>query len=227
MNVDGEQKAVGVGDDVPLSPVDALASVEASRASGLGRWRTLAVNDGCRRPRLAAKSATRPPNQRGDDSLPPTGIAPSVEVTLDRRAWRKIPWQSAPLAAGGQDVENRLNHPTQIGRTWPVQPPPPRKPARDQIPLRIRHIACIAESVASILRTSDFSPRHRALPRIFANPKESQPAQITHSFFGQALRSELSANRLPPLARSRAHAAKAARAFLGRPPACPSPCPAA
>jgi hypothetical protein len=39
-----------------------------------------------------------------------------------------------------------------------------------------------------ILGTSDFSPRHGALPRIFANPKESQPAEITHCFFSQALR---------------------------------------
>jgi hypothetical protein len=39
-----------------------------------------------------------------------------------------------------------------------------------------------------ILGASDFGPRHRALPRIFANPKESQPTEITHSFFGQALR---------------------------------------
>jgi hypothetical protein len=39
-----------------------------------------------------------------------------------------------------------------------------------------------------ILGTSDFSPWHGVLPRIFANPKESQPAEITHCFFGQALR---------------------------------------
>jgi carboxymethylenebutenolidase len=39
-----------------------------------------------------------------------------------------------------------------------------------------------------ILSTSDFGPRHVALPRIFANPKESQPAEITHCFFGHTLR---------------------------------------
>jgi hypothetical protein len=39
-----------------------------------------------------------------------------------------------------------------------------------------------------ILDASDFGPRHRALPRIFANPKESQLTGITHFFFGQALR---------------------------------------
>jgi hypothetical protein len=33
------------------------------------------------------------------------------------------------------------------------------------------------------MSTSDFSPSHRALPRIFANPKESQPAEITQLLF--------------------------------------------
>ncbi|MET4804820.1 hypothetical protein ABIA96_007431, partial [Bradyrhizobium sp. LB11.1] len=63
-----------------------------------------------------------------------------------------------------------------------------RHQSGDQRPLRIGQIACITQSAALILDTSDFGPRHRVLPRIFANPKESQLAEITHSFFGQALR---------------------------------------
>ena len=41
--------------------------------------------------------------------------------------------------------------------------------------------------VASIMSASDFGPGHRAIPRIFANPKESQLAEITHPFFSQPL----------------------------------------
>jgi hypothetical protein len=33
------------------------------------------------------------------------------------------------------------------------------------------------------MSASDFSPGHRALPRIFANPKESQLAEITQLLF--------------------------------------------
>jgi len=40
------------------------------------------------------------------------------------------------------------------------------------------------------VRSSDFGPGHRDLPRIFANPMESQPPEITHLFFGQALRQQ-------------------------------------
>ena len=50
-------------------------------------------------------------------------------------------------------------------------------------PFRIRRIAFIPQALASIMSTSDFSPDHRALPRIFANPKESQPAEITQLLF--------------------------------------------
>src|ERR1700686_4778996 len=50
-------------------------------------------------------------------------------------------------------------------------------------PLRIRRIAFIPQALASIMSTSDFSPGHRALPRIFANPKESQPTEITQLLF--------------------------------------------
>src|ERR1700760_2038259 len=46
MDVDGKQKAVGVGDDVPFAPVDALPGVEASGTASLGRRCTLTVDDG-------------------------------------------------------------------------------------------------------------------------------------------------------------------------------------
>src|ERR1044072_5114041 len=67
-----------------------------------------------------------------------------------------------------------------------------RQQTSDQRPLRIGEVACIAQAIASIVRASGFGPWHRALHRIFANPTESQPAEITHcffGFFGQALRS--------------------------------------
>jgi hypothetical protein len=39
MNVHGEQEAIGVGDDVPFTPVNTLACVIAARTAGLGRRR--------------------------------------------------------------------------------------------------------------------------------------------------------------------------------------------
>src|SRR5277367_2613587 len=50
-------------------------------------------------------------------------------------------------------------------------------------PLRIGRVAFIPQAIAPIMSTSDFSPDHRALPRIFANPTESQLPEITQLLF--------------------------------------------
>src|SRR6202034_2205523 len=47
---------------------------------------------------------------------------------------------------------------------------------------------CIAAATTPILLTGGFSPNHCDLHRIFANPTESQRAEITPPIFGQALR---------------------------------------
>ena len=49
MNVHGEQKAIGIGDDVALAPMDAFTGVKPARPAGFGGRRTLAVDDGRRR----------------------------------------------------------------------------------------------------------------------------------------------------------------------------------
>src|SRR5579872_1640379 len=90
--------------------------------------------------------------------------------------------------SGGQNVEDRLNDLPQINLPWSPEPPSSRHLPGNQRPLRICQIACVTQSTTLILPTSDFGPRHRVLPRIFANPKESQSTKITHCFFGQALR---------------------------------------
>src|SRR5947209_8015012 len=101
MNVNGQQQAVGVGDDMTLAPVDAFAGIKPARPAGLRRRSTLAVNDAGCRSRLASEFAPRSPNQSAHDPLPEAGIAPSIEVALDRRVWREFARQGAPLAAGG------------------------------------------------------------------------------------------------------------------------------
>ena len=59
MNVNGQQQTIGISDDVPLAPMDALAGIKAACASGLGRRSTLAVDDGGSRLGLAPEQACR------------------------------------------------------------------------------------------------------------------------------------------------------------------------
>src|SRR5450631_2779842 len=203
MDIDGEQKAIGVGDDMPLTPVNTFARVVASRPPGVSRRRALAVNDGCGRCRLAPKLAAGLTDQSFDHFLPSPGITPRIKIALNRRTRWKFLRQRSPLTTCRQKIEDRLHHLAQVDFPRATQMPSRRHPAGDKSPLRIRQIACIAQSTAPILLTSGFSPWHGALPRIFANPKESRPTEITHCFFGQALRSALLARvskdgRKPP-----------------------------
>src|SRR5579872_142643 len=188
MDVDGKQETISIGDDVPLASVNPFAGIETARAAGLCRRSTLAVDDGRRWCRLATEFSPGLPDQSPDDPLPSASVAPSVKISLDRRIWWELAWQCPPLAAGGQNVEDRLNDLPQINLPWSPEPPSSRHLPGNQRPLRICQIACVTQSTTLILPTSDFGPRHRVLPRIFANPKESQSTKITHCFFGQALR---------------------------------------
>jgi hypothetical protein len=188
MDVQGQQQAIGIGDDVPFSPVDAFARIEAARAASLRRRSTLAVDDGGSRLRPAAEFSSGLSDQNSDDPVPSASVAPSVKIALNCRIGWKLAWQSPPLAASGQNVEDRLHDLPQIDLPWSPEPPSRRHFPSNQCPFRICQIACVTQSTALILDTSDFGPWHGALPRIFANPKESQPTEITHCFFGQALR---------------------------------------
>jgi hypothetical protein len=126
MNVDGEQKAIGVGDDMPLAPVDTFAGIVASGAAGLGRRCALTVEDRCRRLGL------RPSFRRACRTS-------AVTIFCHR--------QGTPLAARGQNVKNRLQNRAQIHFPRPAQSASRRKSARDQRPFRISHVACAVHCV--------------------------------------------------------------------------------
>jgi len=52
MDVDGQQEPVGIGDNVPLAPMEALAGIKSTWPASLRRRGCLAVDDGGRRLRL-------------------------------------------------------------------------------------------------------------------------------------------------------------------------------
>src|SRR3974390_22017 len=90
MDVNGQQQAIGIGDDVPLAPVDAFAGIEAARAASMGRCSALAVDDRSRRGRSTSKFLPRSADQSSDDPVPPARIAPGIKIALDRRVGREL-----------------------------------------------------------------------------------------------------------------------------------------
>jgi hypothetical protein len=63
------------------------------------------------------------------DPLEQTGVAPSVEMTLDRAVRRKTVRERSPLAAGSQQEENGLQQQSQPPLRWPSRLRIPTKPA--------------------------------------------------------------------------------------------------
>src|SRR5215813_15590632 len=102
MDLGSEHKALRVGDDVALAPLDALAGVDPARAAAFGCRYALAVDDAGGRHRIAPSLPTRLGDQRQTDPLPGAIVAPAVKVSLHCRVRRKLSWQGAPRAAGPQ-----------------------------------------------------------------------------------------------------------------------------
>src|SRR6202043_2805660 len=188
MNMNPEKQAISIGHNMPLAAVDALSRVIAARPASLRSWCTLAVDHGGCRSWRASQLFSCPPDKDTDDPLPPSRISPRIKIALHCRIRRELLRQRPPLAARRQNIENRLHNTTQIGPARPTAPVCSRQKALDQPPPRIGHTACITQFVPPILLPSDFSPGHRDLLRIFANPMESHLTEITHPFFSQILR---------------------------------------
>jgi hypothetical protein len=67
VNMNCEQEAISIGDDMPFAPVDTFARVKTSRSAGLRRRSTLTVDDRCSWLRLTSELPSRLPNQSFDD----------------------------------------------------------------------------------------------------------------------------------------------------------------
>jgi hypothetical protein len=62
MDMSGQKKTIGIGDDVPLAPMEALAWIEATGPAGLRCRSGLAVDDGSCWLWLKAQFLSRPPH---------------------------------------------------------------------------------------------------------------------------------------------------------------------
>src|ERR1700761_7541878 len=80
MDVNGQQEPVGIGNDVTFAPMHPFARIKAAWAAGLCCRSTLAVDDGCRRCRLAAELAPRLSDKSPDDPVPTASVAPSINI---------------------------------------------------------------------------------------------------------------------------------------------------
>jgi hypothetical protein len=174
-----------------LASLDAFAGVNPARAAAFGRRHALAVDNAGTGREGSALDLAGPGHQPRIDPLPGAVVAPAVEIALHRRARRKLTRQGAPLTAGPQQVEDRVDNRAQVALARPPQPARGRQQRRNLRPLAKPGIACIAQLVTPIILPSGFSP-HVVPPSLSANNTESQLTEITQLIFGQPLRMTVS-----------------------------------
>ncbi len=78
VDLEGEQRALRIGDDVALAPLDPLSRIEAARAAAFRGFHTLAGDDAGEGDRPAAASFALAADQGAIDPVP-GAVAPAVE----------------------------------------------------------------------------------------------------------------------------------------------------
>src|SRR6516162_1074502 len=92
-----------------LASLHLLTRIKSAWTATFCRFHALAVNDTSRGRGLAPCRSARALDQDSIDLAPNIAVAPIVKVMLNRCEWRKVLRQSTPLAAGRQDVEDRIH----------------------------------------------------------------------------------------------------------------------
>ncbi len=182
MNLQSDQVARSVGDDVALAPFDLLADIVAARAATFRGFHRLTVDHVGRRAGLAARPFTRKHHQRVVDLEPGDVLGLGTEVAAQRRGRRKILVKRSPRIAAGCQMLDRVDHLTQIGRSWPAKPLGFGKERIHERLFAIGHVACVAQPISSMLRTGDLSLGHRKLHRIVADRRNPSPLGSLNSF---------------------------------------------
>ena len=188
---EADQQPAGVGHDVALAAIDLFAGVEAPDTAAFGGLNGLAVDDAGGRACLPTLLLPRRHDEGIVNGPKHTHVAPGVEIVLHRGEGWKVLREHAPLAPRRSHVEDRIHHLAQVCHARSPDRLRSRQQRGYQRPFLVAQVTCVASAPTGIVATGDISPRHRALHRIFANPTESQPTDITQFFLGQALNAVL------------------------------------
>ena len=168
-----------------LASFHALGRIKAARTAAFRGLHALAVNDTGRWRELTSHRRTAASHQDAIDATPGAIIAPTIKVTLNSRARRKVLRQCSPLTPRRQNVQDCVHHRSQVGLARPSQQSCRRQQRFHQCPLRIRHATCVVQAIASILCPGGFSPSHRDLHQIPQIRRNHKGLKSLNSFFAR------------------------------------------
>ena len=92
------------------------------------------------------------------NAVPGPKLHELLEIAIDRRVRREILGQHAPLAAGPEQVQQRVHHLAHVGRAWTSSSPRRRHQRSKNSPLRIGQIACVPFARTAMLRACRIRP---------------------------------------------------------------------
>src|SRR6266446_5050942 len=183
MNLKADEVSLRIRHDVPFAALNLLSRVIAARPAALGCLDRLAIDDTSTRARLATERLARRHDQRVADARPDAVSRPPVEIPLNSRVGRKFLGDLPPLAARRSHVQDGIHHRPKFHNPGPPNRQGSRQKWFDQRPFSVRHIACVAQSLPTILTAGDLSPGHCGLHRLCGTTTESQPIEITQPLF--------------------------------------------
>ena len=105
--------------DVALAPLHEFVSIEATNATASCGLHRLLVHDNHRGTRRPAGLSVCLLIDGSFQAGPYTGVLPSPEIVIHGPPVGKLPRKKTPLAAGAQQIENRVDHSTKIGGARP------------------------------------------------------------------------------------------------------------
>jgi hypothetical protein len=75
-----------------------------------------------------------------ESARPHTGVFPHPEIVIHGAPGWKLAWKKTPLAAGAQQIENHVDHGTNIGGAWPPAGFGCRQKWGEQCPCCVTHV---------------------------------------------------------------------------------------
>src|SRR5215831_6452965 len=147
-----------------LASLHLLSRIKPAWTATFCGLHALAVDDTHRGCALASRRPPRPLDQDTIDLAPNVTVAPIVEVMLNAREWREIFRQSAPLAAGRKNIENRIHDGAKMPLSWAPRASALRQQLAQDQPLHCGRVTCITLPIAAILFAGGFGPSHGLSP---------------------------------------------------------------
>jgi bifunctional DNA primase/polymerase-like protein/D5-like protein/primase-like protein len=141
--IDHQEAAVGVDDDMPLAADDLLAGVVASRF-GRRCLHCLAVGDARRRAGLAARTLAVHHQRDVMDGAEQQQTHEPPKPPVDRLPGRKVLGQHAPAAAAACHIADRVQNLAQINLGFAPALRRPRQQRPDVLPLSVRQVRGVA-----------------------------------------------------------------------------------